>query len=189
MPNVMAAAQPNIGGAVCESSVIPFLLPRHKVWLTAAARVPCSNGANIGERRTWTQSETCSWQNSVLGQEPSKCIVYSSPGDGQTFCKILLTSIERRRCSKTRNRLKFAGVAQTHQQISAVSGSKFTIVWKHLKEILLFNKFYPIVNKCLSCEYMARQSCTIVRRWRIFGDFFASCISSESRAPHFRPAF
>jgi len=33
MPNVMAA-QPNIGGAVCESSVIPFLVPRHKVWLT-----------------------------------------------------------------------------------------------------------------------------------------------------------
>jgi len=28
-----------------ESSVIPFLVPRHKVWLTAAARVPCSNEA------------------------------------------------------------------------------------------------------------------------------------------------
>jgi len=32
MLNVMAA-QPNIGGAVCESSVIPFLVPRRKVWL------------------------------------------------------------------------------------------------------------------------------------------------------------
>jgi len=39
MPNVMAV-QPNIGGALCESSVIPFLVPRHKVWLTAAAQVP-----------------------------------------------------------------------------------------------------------------------------------------------------
>jgi len=29
MPNVMAA-QPNIGGAFCESSVISFLVPRHK---------------------------------------------------------------------------------------------------------------------------------------------------------------
>ena len=46
MLNVMAA-QPNIGGAVCESSVIQFLVLRHKVWLTAAARVPCSNAANI----------------------------------------------------------------------------------------------------------------------------------------------
>jgi len=45
-----------IGGAVYESSVIPFLVPRHKVWLTAAARVPCSNAANVGERKTWMQS-------------------------------------------------------------------------------------------------------------------------------------
>jgi len=51
MPNVMAA-QPNIGGALCESSVIPFLVPRQKLWLTAAAGVPCSNDANIGERKT-----------------------------------------------------------------------------------------------------------------------------------------
>jgi len=33
MPNVMAA-QRNIGGALSESSVIPFLVPRRKVWLT-----------------------------------------------------------------------------------------------------------------------------------------------------------
>jgi len=43
MPNVMAAP-PNIGGALCESSVIPFLVPRGKVWLTPAAGVPCSKG-------------------------------------------------------------------------------------------------------------------------------------------------
>jgi len=70
MPNVMAA-QPNIGGALCESSAIPFLAPRHKVWLPAAVPVPCSHTANIGERKTWMQSEFCSWQNSVRGQEPS----------------------------------------------------------------------------------------------------------------------
>jgi len=31
-------------------SSIPCRLPRHKVWLTAAARVSCSHTANIGER-------------------------------------------------------------------------------------------------------------------------------------------
>jgi len=46
MPNVMAAL-PNIGGAVCESSVISFLVPRYKVWLMVATRVPRSNVANI----------------------------------------------------------------------------------------------------------------------------------------------
>jgi len=53
MPNVMAALL-NIDGAVCESSVSPFLVPRRKVWLTPAAGVPCSNAANIPERNTWT---------------------------------------------------------------------------------------------------------------------------------------
>jgi len=73
MPNVMAA-QPNIGGTLCESSVIPFLVSRYKVWLTVAAPVSCSNAANIGERKTWMQSEFCVWQNSVRGQDPRKCI-------------------------------------------------------------------------------------------------------------------
>jgi len=53
MPNVMAAL-PNIGGALCESSVIPFRVPRRKLWLMPAAEVSSSNAANIGERKTWT---------------------------------------------------------------------------------------------------------------------------------------
>ena len=54
MPNVMAA-KPNIGGALCDSSVSAFLVPRRKVWLTPAAEVPCSNAANrpMVERKTW----------------------------------------------------------------------------------------------------------------------------------------
>jgi len=30
-----------------ESSVIPFLVPRRKIWLTLTVRVPCSDAANI----------------------------------------------------------------------------------------------------------------------------------------------
>jgi len=54
MPNVMAA-QPITGDTLCESSVIPFLLPRRKAWLAPAGGVPCSNAANrlIGERKSW----------------------------------------------------------------------------------------------------------------------------------------
>jgi len=40
--------------------------------------------------------------------------------------------------AKTRNPLKFAGVPQTRQQISAARGPKFTILWGYLEEILLF---------------------------------------------------
>jgi len=73
IPNVMAA-QPNVGGVLCESSVIPLIAPRHKVWLTAAA-VPCRNGANVGERKTSTQSEFCRGQNSVTGNQPPKMYI------------------------------------------------------------------------------------------------------------------
>ena len=31
--------------------------------------------------------------------------------------------------------------------------------------------FFPIVNTCLSCEDIARKSCTMVRRWWLFGNF------------------
>jgi len=77
MPNVTAALS-NAAGALCESSVIPFRVPRCKVWLTLTTRVLCSNAANIGERKTWTQSEYCTWQNSLAGKSPRKCI-YSVP--------------------------------------------------------------------------------------------------------------
>jgi len=45
-----------------------------------AAGVPCSNAAIIGERMTWTQSEFCTWRNSVTGQElPKMYKLYSVP--------------------------------------------------------------------------------------------------------------
>jgi len=70
-------AEYTVDGALYGSSLIPFLVPRHKVWLTAAARVPCSNAANLGERKTWTQSEFCSWQYSVRGNSPKNVYIYS----------------------------------------------------------------------------------------------------------------
>jgi len=87
--------------------------------------------------------------------------------------------------AKMQNPLKFEGVPQTPEPISAVSGPKFTILSGHVEEVLLLNKFFPIVETCLSCEDMARHSCAMVPRLR----FFASCICSEPRAAHFRPAF
>ena len=81
MPNLMAS-RPNIGGAVCKSSLIQFLVPHRKVWLRPAAGVPCSNAASIGERKTWTQSEFCTWQNSIRGAKALK--MYSVPAQKTT---------------------------------------------------------------------------------------------------------
>ena len=87
----------------------------------------------------------CTEQNSERGKNPQKRIQCSSPGDGQTSCKVRLASGERRRCSnegKTLNLLKFDGVPQTRQQISAINGPKFAILWGHVEDILLLNKFF-----------------------------------------------
>jgi len=51
-------------------------------------------------------------------------------------------------------------------------------------EILLFNKFFPIVDMRFICEDISQQSCAMVFRWRIFGDFFGSCISSDGCVQH-----
>jgi len=68
---------------------------------------------------------------------------------------VWLTSTTRVPCSnaaKTRNPLKCARELQTRQQISAVSRPKFTILQGRVEEVSVFEKFFPIVDTCLSCE-------------------------------------
>jgi len=66
-------------------------------------------------------------------------------------------------------RSKFAGEPQTRQQIPAVSRPKFTILSGHVEEVLLFNKFFPTVDTCLSSEDIARHSCAMaIFLWPVF---------------------
>ena len=50
--------------------------------------------------------------------------------------------------ARTRNPLKFRGVPQTLEPISAVSGQKFTILSGHVEDILVLNKFFS------DCRYV-----------------------------------
>ena len=50
--------------------------------------------------------------------------------------------------AKTRNPLKFAGVPQTTGWISAVSRPMFIILWGHVEDISLLNKFFS------DCRYV-----------------------------------
>jgi len=68
-------------------------------------------------------------------------------------------------------------VPQTRQPISAVNGRKFTILWQHVEETLLFCFWLAI--HALVAKYIAQQCCAMVHRWRIF----ASRISA-SRMQH-----
>jgi len=49
MPNLMAALPSVSGGAFCST-------PQN--WLTPTTQVPCSNAANIEERKNWTKIRT-----------------------------------------------------------------------------------------------------------------------------------
>ena len=67
--------------AQCRTGWLPcrVKIPHRKAWLTPTARVPCSNAANIGQRKTWTQSEYCTWQNSVRGKSPQNAYIMYQP--------------------------------------------------------------------------------------------------------------
>ena len=90
--------------------------------------------------------------------------------------------------AKTRTPLKLAGVPQTPEPLSAISGPKFAISWRHVGEILLFNSFFPLSI----CALVAKISPDKVVRWCPDGEFwrlFGSGIFSEPRAAHLRPVF
>jgi len=73
--------------------------------------------------------------------------------------------------AKTRKPLKLAGVPQTTGTISAASGPKFVILWRHLEVILRLNTFFPTVDTYLGCEDIARQNCAMVPGWRFLTTF------------------
>ena len=88
-------------------------------------------------------------------------VMAALPNVGGALCSTpqsLADATTRVPCSnaaKTRNPLKFAGVPRTRQQISAVTRPKFAILSGHVEEVLMFNTFFPIVDKRLSSEEIA----------------------------------
>ena len=109
-------------------------------------------------------------------------VMAALPNIGGALCQrrnVWLTPNTGMPCSnaaKTQNPLKFAGVPQSPEPISAVSGPKFTILRGR------------IVDTCLNYEDIAGQSCAMVPTRQFFGDF---CVLyfSEPRAAYFRHAF
>ena len=77
----------------------------------------------------------------------------------------------------------YLGYPQINEMISAASGPKFTILWGHVEEILLLNKFLSIVDTCLSCEDIARQNCGMVPRLRFFASILRP-VFPASRVQH-----
>ena len=45
---------------------------------------------------------------------------------------------------------------------------------------MVLNKFFPIVDMCLSCEDISQQSCAMVPRWRFLATFLRPVFSASS---------
>jgi len=90
-------------------------------------------------------------------------VMVTLPNIGGALCstpQVWLTPSTRVHCSnsaKMRNPMKCAGVPQTTGSISAASEPKFAILWGHLEEILLLNKF---LSDCRYVPYLRRYSST-----------------------------
>ena len=102
------------------------------------------------------------------------------------YLSLFLSSINfttRVPCSntaKTQKPLKFAGVPQTRQQISAVSRPKVTILWGHVEKVSVFNKFF---SDCRYIPQLRRYSPTKVVWWCQNGNFWGP-VFSASRVQH-----
>jgi len=79
--------------------------------------------------------------------------------------------------------MKLAGVPQTTGSISAASSQSSPYCGDIWRRYCFLTSFFPIVDMCLSCEDIAWQSCTMVRRWRLFGDFLRPAFPA-SRVQH-----
>jgi len=116
---------------------------------------------------------------------PMPNVMVALPNTGGALCSMpqcLADAHYYMPCSntaKTRKPLKFAGVPQTTVSISAASWPKCTILRGHVEDILLLNKFFPIVNMCLSCGDIARQNCAMVPRWWFLATFLRLVFSAS----------
>ena len=82
--------------------------------------------------------------------------------------------------AKTQNSLKLVGVPQTPEQISAVSGPKFTILSGHVEDILLLNKFFSRLSiRALVVKIYSPTKLCDGAQMAIFGDFLRPVFSAS----------
>ena len=123
----------------------------------ASARVPCSDAVNLGERRSWTQSEFCSWQNPVRGKSPQNCI-YSIPEQETAKRRAKfgwppfsnVGTVMKPRRETCWNLLECPKLANRSQPLV---GRSSPYCEGHLEEILLFNMFFRLLIYTLVAKF------------------------------------
>ena len=94
------------------------------------------------------------------------------------------TGVPCSNAAKTRNPLKFTGVFQTNEMISAAIVGRSSPYCKDMwRRYCCLTSFFPIVDTCLSCEDITRQTCAMVPRWRFLATFLGPAFAA-SRVQH-----
>jgi len=120
-----------------------------------------------------------------LERGPMPNVMVALPNIGGALCSTPQSSADAHyympcsNAAKTHKLLKVAGVPQTPETISAASGPKFTILRDMWRRYCCLTSFFPIVETCLSCEDIVRQSCGMVPRWRFFASFLSPVFSAS----------
>jgi len=141
--------------------------------------IPCTAPQSLADAHCWsacravtlpiyrrtqdleTQSEFCTWQNSVRGQEPPKCI-YSIPAQETAKHRVKfgwppmsdVGAVMTPRRETCWNLVGCPKLTKRSQPLVGWSSPYCEDMWRRY---LLFNSFFPIVDTCLSCEDIARQ--------------------------------
>jgi len=68
-------------------------------------------------------------------------------------------------------RWNFLGCPKLVNRCQALVGQSSPYCGDMWRRYCCLTSFSPIVDTCLSCKDIARQSCAMVPRWRIFGNF------------------
>jgi len=122
-------------------------MPRRKVWLTPTAWVPCSNAVNIGERKTWTQSEFCTRQNSARSKSPQNVHVYI----------VLYQPMQE--TAKHRTKFRWPPLSD----VRSVTKPTREIRWNVLGYPKLVNPSQPLMSRSSPyCEHIWRRYCCLI---------------------------
>jgi len=107
-----------------------------------AAGVSCSNAANMKERKTQTQSEFCTWQNSLRDKSAQNVFMVYQPRRRPKIVQSLV-GLQWAKMRSRWNLLGFPKLANRSQPLVSRSSP-----YCELEKILLFNKFFS------DCRYM-----------------------------------
>ena len=116
-------------------------------------------------------------------------LMVALPNIGGTLCSMrkvwltLTTWLPRSNAAKSRKPLKLAGVPQTGNRSQPLVGRISQYCGDIWRTYCCLTSFFPIVDTCLSCVDIARQSCAMVHRWRFLATFLRP-VFSASRVQH-----